>query len=89
MFGDVLAAFISAGCLTSSGWYWFQGLINQREDELYSLYLLIGFILLPLGVLFGMLSGGEAWVFVGVIWFVGICIYGARSFFRFEEAERY
>ena len=88
MFGDVLAASISAGCLTATGCAWWQGLWKQQYDELFSLYLLAGFVMLPLAALFGMLPCGEAWVFVGVTWLVSVLIFSARSFLRLEENAR-
>lgn len=89
MFGDVIAAFIAATSLTATVWCWYQGLFVQWEDELFSLYLFMGLIFLPIALLFGMMAGVEARIFIGVIWFVGICFFGARSFVRFEETDRH
>ena len=85
MFGEVLAASISVGSLTIAVWCWFQGLVTHREDELHSLIFFMGLLLLPLAVLFGMMAGAEAWVFVGVIWFASVFIFSVRSLLRLEE----
>ncbi len=85
MFGEVLAAAVSATSLTITGWLWFEGIFTKKEDELQSLYLFMGLPLLPLSFLFGMLAGAEAWVFVGVIWLVGLFFFSARLYLPPEE----
>lgn len=88
MFGGVLAATVSATCITITGWFWVEGIVTKRDDELYSLYIFMGLLFLPLSFLFAMLAGAEAWVFVGVVWLISGLFFSARSFLQLGEKAR-
>lgn len=85
MLMEVIASSLSLGCLGCGGvsvWY---GLGPAKEDEIQSLYLLLGpLVMAPLAFLLGLHAGAEAWVYSGAIAVAGGFLGMLRSIVRRE-----
>lgn len=86
MASGVTAASLSVTCLSLGAWGVYYG-IKEKEDELHSLYILLGFISLPLATLIGYWANEESWIVVLVTFVVMAGIFFVRSLLAFEDRK--
>lgn len=85
MLMEVVASSLSLGCLGCGGLSVWYALGPGKEDEIQSLYLLIGpLLMLPLACLFGIYASAESWVFSGTVAVIGGFLWMLRSTLRRE-----
>lgn len=87
MFCGVLAASCSVACLCMSAWGFYLGLIGNSDDEVDSLFALLGMVALPPAVLFGYWANGESWVFVLVTGAVVAWIFCIRFLLALDDSK--
>ena len=87
MFCGVFAAGSSVTCISLSAWSFYFGLVKKKDDELHALFLLLGFVLLPMAYLFGYWANGESWIILGVISVVIAGIVYVRSLLALEDGK--
>jgi hypothetical protein len=75
----VLASSMSVGSLVLGGWSLWYGFKGNRDDEIQSLFFIGPLVFVPQSIIFGFYGCAEAWVFVGVVTFVGAVLLCMRS----------
>lgn len=83
----VVSASLSVSCLSLGAWGLYNGLSKEKDDELHSLFILLGFLSLPIAALIGYWANGESWIFVLVTFVVMAGIFAVRSLLPFEDSK--